>query len=275
MAKPGGMDIDADLSGAGHVLGTIDGISGAIRTKVYIDSVLKDAHRTMANDFNTYMHAVAASAPEMYHHVYEWNATGVPGMQLWTNALKGAGRNKTATFEFRPSKTPVPKPDLPASSRGLQLSDKKYFFPAKAWVMEYSLPVRISGTPLLLDLRGKISERSGKSEEFIFAQDVFIENPGGDVFGNFTTAYLLWWGNVAPSVFETKVRPRYEQSVDRITTAAGRAAKRGRVGKRVRSQSFHLAFTAGREQARREAILEAAKYANTEYADAFDERFNA
>jgi hypothetical protein len=253
------IDFSADLQGAGAVVGAMQGVMASVDTNLYISDVLKDASRVMSRQFNQHMHAVAASAPQKYHHVYEWNKTGVPGAQLWVNQLKGFGRRRTKTFQFIPSKTTVPMPDIPPSSTGKQLT-KEYVFAAKAWVMEYGIPVAATTGTVLIYL-GKSA--SGKeSQEFIFSEGVRSHRVGGEAIGQFTAAFIYWHETVAPVIFETQIRPRYEQQYDAIITKAGTRARAARAGVRTTSKSFSIGFEQGYAAARAETLAAARKQAS-------------
>lgn len=240
-----------NLRPAATVMGAMDGVGGAVRTKGYIESVSRSAHRLLSLRFNEYMHAVAKSNPKAYHHVYEWDMTGTPGAQLWKNELKGRGSQRTKTFSFTPSKTKVPAPPVGPGPTGKQVQSE-HIFAAKAPIMEYGIPVKITGDILFIYL----GERSESGEEYTFTSNpVIIDKPGGPVMGNFTNAWLGWHGLLASQVLEKEFFPRYENHVEGVMTKAGSLARSQRIGTRAKTKSFKIDFDASSARAKQEMLI--------------------
>lgn len=257
------MELDADFTEAGSALGAIAGIGSAIQTSVYINDIVEDAFRIASKEFNLSMDALAMSIPKEFHHVYEWDKVGIPSAKLWRNVLRGTGASRKASFEFRPSITPVPRNVFPPSSTGKQLNPEPVYFHAKAWVMEYNIPVHVTPKKagvLFFDMQKRISTRYGKHVPFIFSPYAHIEFPGGKVHGNFTEAFANWWSLKAPTVIETKAMPRYQADISKIMLESGKASTRSSRTGRVASKSFSIGYDTTKEQTKRALLASANRY---------------
>jgi hypothetical protein len=238
--------------------------------------MVKAAWAESANAFDAYMHAVASSAPELYHHVYEWGPSeegdghtggaGIPGGQLWKHKLLGRGSNRFASFTFQNSRVPIPIPT--PESTGVEqdeldklqtASGKRYIFHAKAMVMEYNLPVHIlprdGGKWLFIPLGPGNETPDGKT--FVFQREQSINRPGGPVAGKFSAEWQRWWSTHAQNIFDERVAPRLEKGIETIATPrtlsrqnAGRmmTLKTGKAGVRA----FNLRVTDAAARSRQE-----------------------
>lgn len=251
------VEFTADWSQLNSVMGKIVGATQEFSSPTFATSVLKKLHSVSAVEFDTYMNALAKSNPKRFHHVYEWNRVGVPGYRLWRHRLIGTPNAsfQTATYEFIPSVTPVPKPkvaNLPARQKL-----KKYIFHAKATVMELGLPVTIKGrNGNRLFLPG-IMDTDDRQQGYIYSDGpINVKNPGGkEVVGQFQGAWVAWWSTRGQQIFDEIVRPQLEGGITKIVDPIGRTipVRSGRMATRAVRLDID-AMAAGRNEAR---LLEA------------------
>ena len=193
--------INADTVEASALSGFLTTLSTQVKTDANMSQVVAYAHDKMSERFDAYMSAIAPTAPNQFHHVYDWGHIGVPRFQLWKNTLKGRGSDRLASFEFRASVLPVPLPE----------GDKKPFrrkhrFIYKAMIMEYNIGVTI--TPK----RAKILAFPTEDRIIFTRGPVFVQNPGGSATtGAFTAAWTNWWtGAGASQAFDGEIRRTLE-----------------------------------------------------------------
>jgi len=130
--------VTADTTEVSALTGFLSTLSTQIKADVNMAPVLDYAHSAMSSKFDAYMSVIAPTAPNQFHHVYDWGRIGVPQNQLWKNVLRGRGANKYASFEFRASVLPVP---LPEGNKKPFM--RKHRFIYKAMVMEYNIGVSL------------------------------------------------------------------------------------------------------------------------------------
>lgn len=225
----------ADFSEAGAALGAIQGMTMEVNTNKFASDVVGFVHGELATAFDFHMDAIAASAPESFHHVYEWNLTGVPRARLWKHRMIGFGAERNATWDWVASKTPIPKPmermdnpNDPMSALPVdevrEFSNRTYFFYWKAPVMELGRPVSI------MPKHGKaiaFPVFSDDGADVIFSRGLSVLNPGGDeVKGKFSAAWTTWWATEAPRLFETEIGRAIGSETGDVTQNSIRTAKR-------------------------------------------------
>lgn len=273
------VEFNMDLSNVGAMMGSITGMTEAVNTKVYILDLVEAAQHYMGTDFNNFMTVLAASQPERFHHVYEWGHVAEPGYRLWRNVYVGtAATNRVTSFEFLPSHTEVPLPDppFPPGPNGQQVN-RRYVFWNKARVMEYNIPTHIrlvAAKALFINLRDQVTNLDDEGKGFTFASQATIFNQGGGhTAGSFTNAFLTFYREQGPRIFNERIRPIIERSTENIVLESGAASRRGRVGKRSGWKSYEIFFDAAREMARSETLTSAAAYKDTAYAEGFKRAF--
>lgn len=221
MARPM-VGFNADTTEAAHLAGFLQEVSVKIGTPVHIGPVLKYVHSVYSEEFTAHMETLAQAAPDRFHHVYEWNMIGIPQGKLWRDVLRGSGNTRTATFQWKASKSIVPVSDE-AKDKGVK---QIHVFVWKAPVMEYGEDITI--TPKrgegLAYFTGPVYSDPGRYEPVKFTRkDITIHNPGGaNVKGAFTKAYIEWWGSSsggAHGTFETRVRRILEKNTHEIMDA--------------------------------------------------------
>jgi len=222
MAKSGSVNFNADITGAAYLSGFLQEVSLKIGTPMHIGPVLKYVHATYSQEFTAWMETIAGANPDSFHHVYEWNMIGVPQGKLWKDVLKGGGNVRTATFQWKASKSVVPVSDE-AKEKGVK---QIHVFTWKAPVMEYGEDITISpkrGKGLAY-FTGPVYTEPGRYSPVRFTtHDITVHNPGGSsVKGAFTREYINWWGSVnggAHSTFESRVRRVLEKNTEQIMDA--------------------------------------------------------
>jgi hypothetical protein len=185
--------IEVDATEAVATFKAVRNIGVSIDTDAHMSDLMDASMKIMKQDFQQYVDMLAMNMPSRFHHVYEWGQIGNPAAALWETLATGRGRDRAVTFEFRPSVTVVPIPDVPPSKSGKQLQEI-HVFTWKAPVMEYGEAVHIAArnsnvlafpNPDLESDRPLIFTRS----------PVVVRNPGGTaVQGAFTTTFSDWWG---------------------------------------------------------------------------------
>lgn len=215
---------DADVSEGTALAGFLTQLSLGMKTDRHLGPVVEAAHAVMTEDFILEMGALAAQNVEQYHHVYEWGRVGDPASRLWNDVLRGRGAKRTATFEWRPSVTTVPIPEIPPGPNGQQLQ-QIHTFVWKAPVMEYDLRVNIrprqataiafptgdAETPLWFSRQG-ITFRPGRYQ-MASGESRLRGNGTAGTAGKFTAAYVGWWGGPAAEMsFNRGVRLEIEKS---------------------------------------------------------------
>ena len=265
--------IEADLSGMGEAMGVIEGMTTTMKTPHYIDDVVYMAHGIMANEFDWYMDALYAASPRMFHHVYEWNSLGgkEPGRgRLWAHTFSGFGANKNASWAWLPSHKPVPTPQQRANNPDDPMSqldedeldmfsNRRYYFPQKAAVMESGLAV-------------SISPKNGKRIVFPvwdaenplrFSKGLRVEDPGGqETTGAFTTAWTGWWAMEGPQVFDDVVVEIVERDLDDTANRTLRRAQRSRTKTFSMNAkvNYDTGFASGMRAAQQDMTKKSARY---------------
>jgi len=198
--------VTADTTEVSALTGFLSTLSTQIKADVNMAPVLDYAHSAMSSKFDAYMSVIAPTAPNQFHHVYDWGRIGVPQNQLWKNVLRGRGANKYASFEFRASVLPVP---LPEGNKKPFM--RKHRFIYKAMVMEYNIGVTIKPK------RAKMLAFPNERGDIVFTKGpIFVQNPGGmGTTGAFTAAWSNWWGGAgADQVFNSEIKRVLERDLN-------------------------------------------------------------
>lgn len=246
--------LSADFREAGNAIGVISGVAKTMRTNKYMSDVIVYAHERMAAEFDYHMDALYAAAPDMFHHVYDWNSLGgrQGGMnRLWRHDLIGTGASRNASWSWIASKKPVPTPTERANNPNdpmsslppeqiAKFSNRTYFFYWKAPVMEFGRPVSIEPK------YGKVIAFPTWDPEspIVFSKGLRVIDPGGDkTTGAFTAAWTSWWSMEAPRIFEEVIAPVVENDITVVSEAGIRS------GQRMRNKTVQISAFAGYEDA--------------------------
>lgn len=226
--------MNVDDGGVQRLLGAIDGMTATVKTTEFTSSLLKHVHGVLSREFDQTVDVVAASSKENFHHVYEWNLTGVPQGRLWKHTLGGSGNNRMAGFRWKASKVPIPSPRERAENLNdpisrlsdedlAKLSTRKYFFYWKAPIMEYNQTVHIVGrhSPRkMLMIPTWDDHKIGKEmRPFVFAASATMSVPGGAATtGRFSSLWAIWWATEANNVFDREIRSSLERDLSQSVT---------------------------------------------------------
>ena len=180
--------------------GKVEALS-AINEPIAKSDIASAVFTLATKSFIKRINATAMANPKKYHHIYEWNKTGVDQARLFKiiKESTNSGSLRIATV-FLDSKTVVPidKKLMGRNKKG-QFNGKgpksKHIFKNKADVMEYAKPVYITAK------NAKAIVFSGKDGKSIFIRKpngVNVLKPGGSyVKGAYSTYFNKWFSNPA------------------------------------------------------------------------------
>lgn len=213
--------VDADAAKA--VTQAIGQIGVSLDTDRHINTLLDAGFSIMKEDFDVFMTGMSQTQPSRFHHVYEWNQIGNPAMALWETYQRGQGRNREISFQWLPSVTEVPLPDVPEGPNGEQF-EGGHIFHWKAPVMEYGQAVTIARRNS--NALAFPNPMGDPEQPIIFTKGpVIIRNPGGDaVTGSFTATFSEWWGGptAEQSIYDSLIRGTEKQFYTSWQKATGR-----------------------------------------------------
>lgn len=170
------------LASMGTVAGTVKyALQYAVEDEMQMAKLRASVQRNTMRKFIPYVNALAVADPSAFHHVYEWRKPGVTAARLFELVDAGnQGRGKTEislVLAFKPSVTRVPLTEAQEKpgKDGVKVKGN-HKFPAKAYVMEYHIPVKIrprSAKKLAFQARAD-------SEKLIFtSREIRSPHPGG------------------------------------------------------------------------------------------------
>lgn len=129
---------------------------------------LKGFGATVIETLKQYIDSNARVAPQLLHHVYEWNQTGSPEARLFDLKCTVTGVGLSIDSKFKQSKS-------------IKDGSKVPFFD-KARIMESGIPVRI--VP-----KNKVLAFTVDGEDVFTSSPVTVNNPGGDVEGEYQKVF--------------------------------------------------------------------------------------
>lgn len=256
-----GISVDAQLDEGYAALGFAKTMVREINTDEYLSSVIDLAHSVLDREFGSFVDAVAVTNPARYRHVYEPGNIGVAGARLWTPMLYGRGRNKEASFEWRPSVLPILTPQERKRKSKLnsgdamryvpdeiieKLSKRRYVFKMVAPIMEYGLRVNIQPVYskfLFIPTAKQTFHRNRKEgtsapRHYRFAKYNVPEwgyrnpqEPSGtqNTVGQFTGTWVSFWnGGHAENIWDTEIAPRIQMGLTNIDRELASATKMAR-----------------------------------------------
>lgn len=224
-------NFSVDGSESDYMAGYIKGIATQVSTREHIDAAMDFTYRHLKNRYELAVDQTARLSQDRWHHVYEWGDTwetrkdnaGNPARRLWRLTQQGTGPRRTVGFTFLPSVKPSPiHPE--EEKRGVEAD--KHIFTWKAPVMEYGMQVRIEPVEALKGMLVFYWEKLGK---VVATKKTIITRPDPNVRGVFTGHFYMWWSEVAPTIFETDIRPRLERDIAPPRDSRGRFVKRGKL----------------------------------------------
>lgn len=220
MARTPGFDWEVDVSDAQNVAGMMYEIGMQMRTAKHTAPVMKYVYEVMSQEFNQHVDLMARAFGQPQeedehlpgnplHHVYEWNMIGVPQARLWSTVMRGRGREREISWNWKASKSIRPIPIVDPGPQGQQLREV-HVFVWKAPIMEYNVPVTIN--PKIADHLA-FPDPTIKRGLFFTSAGVTLRNPGGkSTTGAFTAAFTDWWtGSGAETAFDDRLKQALEQ----------------------------------------------------------------
>lgn len=139
----------------------------------------KGAAEIVAQYFESYIDAKARSNTKSLHHIYEFDSVGQKSARLFKRQIKSTPAGAIMSYTFIKAKKP---------------NREGYPFPNKASIME-------SGEPITIRPRKKqFLQYRLDSGRFIRSSMSLVENPGGDVAGNFNGEIKQYTSNKAKAV---------------------------------------------------------------------------
>lgn len=253
----GTMNYEVDWGGLAGVIGTITGASRVVDDDKYMDMVLTEAHKRAADQFDRDAVAYAESTGQI-RHMFEWGTPGInegssnmhfspnsPQAKLWTHRLTGGGKEKSASFVFRPSIANVPPP-TPEKTGVTQtelnkLTGGPYVFRMKAAVFESGRAVVIRPRNVSKLFVAPANGRHG----FVFTKGPVRAIPGASLAGNFSTFWMGWWSSQGDQIVTDYVEDETTKKMATLVDSIGR-----RIGRRPIRKST-VAFRMDVEQARK------------------------
>lgn len=129
-----------------------------------------------------YIDANARTNPELLHHVYEWDRVGSPDARLFDleYTISGLGLSFKSTFR---------------QSTSIQNGSKVPFYD-KAKIMENGIPVKIR--PVSAEALRFVTK---DGEEVFTKSEVSVDNPGGNVQGQYQKAFDTFFNKYFTQAF--------------------------------------------------------------------------
>jgi hypothetical protein len=165
----------------GNVCGTVKyALEYAVDDAMQMEKLSREMHAQVNRRMIPYINTLAAADYASFHHMYEWRKVGVTAARLFEISRGTANRGKTEIpliLTFRPSKTLVPLTEAQTTpGKTNKTVKRKHKFIAKAYIMEYGIPVKIKPKG-----SKKLAFEPGKGEGWLIftRKTVKIKNPGG------------------------------------------------------------------------------------------------
>lgn len=218
-----GLEVEllSNLEAIGDMVGGLAALSEGLDDKLYMEGLIKSAHGKASTVFD----AAAAATAKTGHitHVYEYGVMGVTRgapkfadptnirARLYYHTLMGSGGNQDIGYSFRPATQPNPTPttqDTGVDSKYLnKLSNRKYYFYNKAFILETGRVIEIkpqNGNFLFVPFYGEPPRNPMYNRGFIMwdarKKGPLYSQPGYKTEGDFTKFWLGWWQSTGQAV---------------------------------------------------------------------------
>lgn len=207
-----------NLEAVGDMIGSLKGIADGLESDVYMEGLIEEAHGKAANAFD--LAAASAGAAGHMTHAWEFGTAGItagpvrfpdpvaPSARLWEHWMVGNGGNQDIGYSFRPALNRNPRPTVASTgvpSKYLaKLSNRKYIFWNKAYVMETGQTVEItpkSGNLLFIPFYGQPAMDGSKRTFMMFPGNAQLR-PGRSSKGTFTSFWMSWWAHSGNEIIE-------------------------------------------------------------------------
>lgn len=248
------VNIHAELDKIQDVSRKINTIGLTIGKDVNISAAIKAAHIVVVNDFVKHMTKAAITNPSAFSHMYEWNRTGDPNSRLWKHVLRGGGKSRKSTFEFKASKTSVPvHPKL--AEVGVK---QRHIFYWKAPIMEYGLPVRISrkiADALVYLHKGTRGSATSRFDGWVVNGIVYRKSPviiqrsgNKNIWFSFTNEYTRWFSSSGPqSAISQNLSKQLSRTIGKTAIDAVKSVNRKGRSKTIEINPLAYDQTVGRK----------------------------
>lgn len=264
-------NVMSNLESVGEMIGSLAGMSDGLNEDEYMEGLIRQAHGKATNAFN--VAAAGAGAAGALRHVFEYGVVGVtpgrpkfsdptaPNARLWTHWIAGTGGNMDIGYSFRPATQPNPKPtptSTGVSSKYLsKLSNRKYIFWNRAFVMETGQTVEIhakNGDFLFVPFRGQAPRNPLNRKGFVMWNTSKLgpihATPGRTSKGNFTSFWMNWWAAAGSEMIEQDMRKSIAMDTERVMAEAAKRSA-SQTLKPVYNTNIHSAVRKAREQVKR------------------------
>lgn len=208
--------ITADLSNAFTFNKTLQSFHKEFTSTKHLNEVSKAAFAIMKDEFNKDTAGYAFSAPELFHHVYEWELIGNPKFALFDLKAMGQGGSRQISWDWKASKKTVPtmvdalgKPKYPPGFPANKLK-RVHVFVWKAPIMEYGIKVTIrpqlSKNKLLVlpnpNRRLGIDTDPRAPRPVVFTPHAYTTTVGGAARFQFSSWFERWFSVFAPKILD-------------------------------------------------------------------------
>jgi hypothetical protein len=250
----------SNLESVGDMVGALKGISEGFDEPSYLEGLIKEAHGDAASMFD--IAAASAGAAGPLRHVFEFGTTGVTkgpakfhdptdsAARLWVHQMQGIGGRQNIMYTFRPALNRNPKPTTQETGVAnvylRKLSQRKYIFWNKAFVMETGQPVEIKSRQqhgmLFVPFNNKQANNPLNRKGFVMWNThklgPLVVTPGQNTKGNFTTFWMNWWGVQGQNVMEESMRRNVTMDIERAEVAIEKEAAAKRALKPVQATNI-------------------------------------
>jgi len=159
----------------GYSMGFLEGVHKG--KNLFMDSLGKQTIEILKN----YIDSSARVNPAMLHHMYEWNQTGSPAARLFDIDYTVSGLGLSIKSTFRQSTTVKEGSRVP--------------FYNKAKIMENGTAVRIKPK------NSSVLSFNVDGEQVFTKKPVIVQNPGGNVQGEFESTFDSFFNNYFSQAF--------------------------------------------------------------------------
>lgn len=225
----------SNLESIGDMIGALAGMSEGLDDQLYLEGLIKSAHGKAATAFD--VAAAATAKTGRFNHVYEFGTAGVTrgatrfadptseGARLYVHHLTGHGGEQDIGYTFRPALQPNPTPtpeNTGVDEKYLsKLSNRKYYFWNKAYVMETGMPVTIkpqNGNFLFVPFYGRPSPNPMYNRGHIMWNASKLgplhARPGRSSKGEFTQFWMGWWSAMGSEIIQREMEKNVTMDIE-------------------------------------------------------------
>lgn len=255
-----------NLESVGDMIGALQGIGLGLDEDKYMQGLIQQAHGHAASAFNAA--AAATASTGTMTHVYEFGTQGITrglpryadpmaeDARLWIHTLIGHGGNQDIAYTFRPAVNRNPAPTTAYTgvpSKYLRkLSQRKYVFWNKAFMMETGKPVTIKprhGDFLFVPFNGEQSRDGVNDRGFVMwdasKKGAIVSRPGQSTKGQFTSFWLKWWSSAGSDMMQAEMSKYVTMDIDKAMVEVAKRAQSETL-KPVQQTKVNIAATQAR-----------------------------